>query len=279
MSEALPLPGRRRNPIAPDAVVGMAIFIIAEVMFFSALVSSHTIVRAGAGDVWPPLGQPRLPVAETAVNTGALILSGVALFLASRDFAREPRSATRALLATLLLGLFFLVFQGAEWVALLGEGLTLSSSNHGSFFYLIVGTHALHVLAALAVLLVAFLRLRRGNLAPAFFKAARMFLVLCSCPLADSLLASLFVKLWGWALLALLLTESQSAMACPVCFSAKNDASRVAFLNTTVFMSILPLLMLAVALGWAVRRLREQDRGEAGQADNAQIKPVESETA
>ena len=40
------------------------------------------------------------------------------------------------------LGAFFVLFQGYEWVMMIGQGLTLTSSNHGSFFYLIVGLHA-----------------------------------------------------------------------------------------------------------------------------------------
>ena len=38
---------------------------------------------------------------------------------------------------------------GAEWVALIAEGLTLTTSAHGGFFYVIVGTHGLHALGAL----------------------------------------------------------------------------------------------------------------------------------
>jgi heme/copper-type cytochrome/quinol oxidase subunit 3 len=56
------------------------------------------------------------------------------------------------------------LFQGAEWVALLKEGLTLTSSTHGGFFYLIIGAHALHVIAGLSILLWAYLRALRGDL-------------------------------------------------------------------------------------------------------------------
>jgi len=44
--------------------------------------------------------------------------------------------------AALVLGAFFVVGQGLEWLALLRHGLTLTSSQLGSFFYLIVGLHA-----------------------------------------------------------------------------------------------------------------------------------------
>ena len=69
----------------PNSVLAMIIFVVAEIMFFAALMSAHTIARATVmGGVWPPAGQPRLPVERTAFNTAILLLSGVLLFVSSR---------------------------------------------------------------------------------------------------------------------------------------------------------------------------------------------------
>ena len=73
------------------------------------------------------------------------------------------------------LGAFFVLFQGWEWVQLLGEGLTLQSSSLGSFFYLIVGMHALHAVAALLVLFWVASRLRQGFLASSQLATAEVF--------------------------------------------------------------------------------------------------------
>ena len=73
------------------------------------------------------------------------------------------------------LGAFFVVFQGVEWVQLIGEGLTLTSSSLGSFFYLIVGLHALHAVIALGLLGVTWARLRRGWLASSQLATAEIF--------------------------------------------------------------------------------------------------------
>src|SRR5690606_7218391 len=126
--------------------------------------------------VWPPPGQPRLPVEETLVNTAALLLSGVLLLLAHRQFRRGLRfKAKLPLLLAILLGTFFVVFQGVEWVSLIGEGLTLTSSTHGGFFYLIVGSHGLHALAALIALYFVYRSLRTGKLSPGLFGGAAVF--------------------------------------------------------------------------------------------------------
>jgi cytochrome c oxidase subunit 3 len=156
--------GERRAPAVPSGVLGMLIFVVAEAMLFAGLVSAFTIIRASAV-VWPPRDQPRLPVEETALNTAALLASGLLLFLAQRALRNDRARAARLLLISLLLGSFFVIFQGAEWVRLIEQGLTLTSSSLGSFFYLIIGLHALHAVAAIALLAHAWLGLRRGWLA------------------------------------------------------------------------------------------------------------------
>jgi heme/copper-type cytochrome/quinol oxidase subunit 3 len=160
----LKMPAARRRQIAANSVIGMMIFVITEVMFFSGLISAHSIVRTTALGAWPPPGQPRLPIEETLVNTLALIASGVLLYRAHRAYASDLRVARRSLLIAMLLGAFFVLFQGAEWAALLHEGLTLTTSTHSGFFYLIIGAHALHAVAGLVALVWAYRQLVRGNL-------------------------------------------------------------------------------------------------------------------
>jgi heme/copper-type cytochrome/quinol oxidase subunit 3 len=149
-----------RRAVVPSAVLGMLIFVVTEVMFFAGLISAFTIVKSNALMPWPPPGQPRLPIEATALNTLALVLSGFAVFAAWRAFTRSDRRAGPLLLAGVTLGALFVTLQGMEWVALLSEGLTLTTSAHASFFYLIVGAHALHVVGALAVVVRAYVRLR-----------------------------------------------------------------------------------------------------------------------
>ena len=78
------------------------------------------------------------------------------------------------LLATVLLGSFFVCFQGVEWVRLIGEGLTMTSSALGSFFYLIVGLHALHAVVAIGLLVYVYVRLRQGWLSAGSLASAEV---------------------------------------------------------------------------------------------------------
>ncbi len=165
----------RRAQLVSNAVLGMLIFVIVEAMLFAGLISAFMIVKTASLGAWPPPGQARLPVEETAVNTVALLISGFLLYLAHRAFRRAPERARLPLLISILLGASFVIFQGVEWAALIREGLTLTSSTHSSFFYLIVGMHALHAVAALIALAYAWLLLRKAHLAPATFHATQIF--------------------------------------------------------------------------------------------------------
>jgi cytochrome c oxidase subunit 3 len=164
----------RPPPILPSPVLGVLIFVIAEMMMFAGLMSAFSIVKAGALG-WPPPGQPRLPVEATAFNTAVLLASGVVLFFANRAYARNRGLAKRLLLTSIALGAFFVALQGFEWVSLIRQGLTLTSSNHGSFFYLIIGMHGVHAIAGLMVLGSAGLKFSKNLLAPSSFAATQVF--------------------------------------------------------------------------------------------------------
>ena len=202
---------------------------------------------------------------ETAINTAALLLSGVLLAVARRNFGRDPGRARKALLGSILLGAFFVVFQGAEWVALIGQGLTLTSSSLGSFFYLIIGMHALHAIVALGVLIYTWQRLRRGWLASSQPGRGRGVLVLRGWPVADSLpggvpvrsVAKTATALPAALLGAALLWAPQASRACAVCMSGTEDATRLAFILTTALLTFLPLGIVGGLVWWLRRRARE----------------------
>lgn len=168
-----PTPGGEREVI-PNGMFGMTLFVVAEGMLFAGLISAFEIMHSAAM-VWPPPDQPRLPVEATAFNTLVLLASGCFLYQAHRAFHRGDRgNMSRPMMLSLGLGVFFVLFQGFEWVQLLGEGLTLSSSSLGSFFYLMIGIHALHAVGAIGLLGYATARLRSGWLTPSLFGAAEV---------------------------------------------------------------------------------------------------------
>lgn len=144
-------------------VLAVMALIGAEVMFFGGLISAFYILRAGSFS-WPPIGQPRLPIAVTGINTLILFGSAVTMRLGVRAAKRKRRVAvTRWLLATLILGSIFLAIQGSEWIRLIQYRLTVKSSLYGALFYTIVGAHAVHVAGAIGALLFVTCSASRGR--------------------------------------------------------------------------------------------------------------------
>jgi len=166
----------KKKPLVSSSVLGMALFVFVELMLFMGMVSSYLIVRTNAvGGEWPPPDQPTLPIMQTAFNSIALLLSGFLLYRAHRMFRKDAKVPTQLLAWTFGLGAYFVAAQGMEWVALIRQGLTLQSSSHGSFFYLIIGTHGLHAVAALVFLGMTWWGAKKDRFNASLFYASEVF--------------------------------------------------------------------------------------------------------
>jgi high-affinity Fe2+/Pb2+ permease len=67
-------------------------------------------------------------------------------------------------------------------------------------------------------------------------------------------------RAWVLSAIGLVLATPALALACPVCFSAKNEGARIAFLATTVFLTALPLLLIGGVITWLARRAAQADQ-------------------
>lgn len=151
------------RPALGNARLAMLMFLGVEAVFFAGFIVGFLVLRLGA-PVWPPPGQPRLPVEVTGVNTAILLASGYTMLRALQAVRRGDQAGLAAGLGwSALLGATFLAVQGYEWARLLSFGLTLSSGVYGATFYTLIGLHGVHVLGALVWLLATLARARRGR--------------------------------------------------------------------------------------------------------------------
>jgi heme/copper-type cytochrome/quinol oxidase subunit 3 len=143
--------------IVSNQVLGVSLLVSTEVMFFTGLISAFLVTKSQQLN-WPPGFQQRFPVGLSLVNMVILLLSGITMFLA----IKSAKKNIKLMLSTLAMGLFFVIFQGIEWLRLLEFGLHSSTNIYGSFFYLIIGAHGLHVLGGLiALMLFLFMDIKK----------------------------------------------------------------------------------------------------------------------
>ncbi len=179
---------------------GMVWFIFSEVMFFAAFfgalfyarhlsvpwlgglgakVSTHTLLWDHFQAVWPLLKNPdpaqfvgpkeAMPAfGIPAINTLILLTSGATVTFAHLALKNNQRhKLLLGLLATILLGIFFLTLQAYEYHHAYSEmGLKLTSGIYGTTFFMLTGFHGAHVTIGTIMLTVILLRCLRGHFTP-----------------------------------------------------------------------------------------------------------------
>jgi heme/copper-type cytochrome/quinol oxidase subunit 3 len=142
------LPGTNQVLRLEKNVLGVALFITSESVFFISLIIAFVVYRgrSEAGD---------LDVARTAIFTVALLASSGTAMLAERAFKRGALGGGRLWLGiTVLLGIAFLCNQALEYWGLLRQAITPQTNLWATTFFTLTGFHGLHVFVGLIVLCI-----------------------------------------------------------------------------------------------------------------------------
>jgi len=134
--------------------LGMWLFIVSEIFFFSAIIGNSLALRARA-EYWPSPGvDSPLNIPLTAVNTFMLIASSFTMVQALKGIERgNLRNFRLALLATLILGATFVSIQVYEYNKLFffehltpwKNSVAPQLATFGTTFYMQTGFHGAHV--------------------------------------------------------------------------------------------------------------------------------------
>lgn len=153
--------------------VGMLLCIISVSTLFICLTAVY-VMRQSMGRYdpgrkefisdWRPL---HLPYSQLWTNTALLLLSSITLEFARRRMNRESEFYVLGIQAprmkrdlpwlgiTLLLAFGFLAGQTMVWSSLRSQGLFVRSNPSSSFFFVLTGTHAVHLAGGIIALLFA----------------------------------------------------------------------------------------------------------------------------
>jgi cytochrome c oxidase subunit III len=156
--------------------LGLILALSSVVMLFVSFTTAYVVRKAGV--VWDPGRNDYisnwmpliLPIRLLLLNTFILILSSFTIEVARRRAAEDVALAPIAdipgirvdenhslpwLWVTILLGVGFLAGQGYAWYLMERVNLTLASNPRSSFFFILTGVHAVHLMGGIVALLYA----------------------------------------------------------------------------------------------------------------------------
>lgn len=169
------------------ATLGMWAFLATEVMFFGGALLAYAVYRhayyagfeaASKLESWQ-IG---------AMNTGVLLCSSLTMALAVHAAQiGHRRNIVRFLLATVILGVIFIVVKGFEYAHLFQHQLVPVAGQFDpehksipielagpariffSFYFGLTGLHALHMVIGIAIILVIAWQAYRGKFSPEYY--------------------------------------------------------------------------------------------------------------
>jgi cytochrome c oxidase subunit 3 len=141
------------------------LFIIADAATFAACLVAYGFLRNGTPH-WP---RPFHSITNVAIMTFILLTSSLTMLLGVRaGKAGDKAGAFRWTMITAMGGIVFASLHMREWIALMGEGMTLfhnpwGTGLFGASFFSITGLHLLHVTGGVIALLAVGIRYKGGR--------------------------------------------------------------------------------------------------------------------
>lgn len=157
--------------------IGMALFILSEVVFFAAFFwsffNASTLPKLPIADevwkiaagTWPPSGiVPFDPMHLPFLNTLILLLSGTTVAWAHHAILnKNQKEAVTALWYTVILGISFTILQAYEYTH---AAFGFKDGVYASNFYMATGFHGFHVIVGTLFLAVCLARATKNQFTP-----------------------------------------------------------------------------------------------------------------
>lgn len=143
-------------------VLGFWIFVVTDCILFGTLFATYAVLMHNYAGGPTPKELFQMPgvIAETFILLTSSFTSGLAVLAMNKG---NVKKLIGWLVVTALLGLGFIALEVTEFVHMVHEGATISTSAFLSAFYTLVGTHGLHVSVGLFWMVAIMIQLaRRG---------------------------------------------------------------------------------------------------------------------
>ncbi|WP_020006544.1 cytochrome aa3 quinol oxidase subunit III [Salinicoccus albus] len=145
------------------SIVGFWIFVAAEVALFATLFATYAVLfgRTADSPEAMELFQPGIALTMTFILLTSSFTCGLAIHSMREG---SLKGLMIFLFITLALGLTFLGFEIYEFVHYASEGATLQSSAYWSGFFILTGTHGVHVTLGIGWMIAILIQLKQRGL-------------------------------------------------------------------------------------------------------------------
>jgi cytochrome o ubiquinol oxidase subunit III len=157
MAESIATNEMKHEAEANDRVMfGFWVYLMTDLLMFAVLFAVYAVLHGnteggpGGGELF---GLP-LALAETLILLTSSFTCGIGMIAARKG---DKNQVLAWFGVTFLLGVAFLSLELSEFAELIGEGHTLSSNAFLSSFFVLVGTHGVHIISGLFWMLVTLL--------------------------------------------------------------------------------------------------------------------------
>lgn len=154
-----------RTEEGQKTIMGFWVFLGAEVILFGTLFATYAVLFGRTADA--PLPSELFEPGKALIMTFLLLTSSFTCGVAIHNMRQGSKKGLLGwLIVTLALGLTFLGFEISEFMHYAHEGATLQSSAYWSAFFVLAGTHGLHVTFGIGWAILLLIQLARKGLTP-----------------------------------------------------------------------------------------------------------------
>jgi cytochrome c oxidase subunit 3 len=160
--------------------LGMWVFLVTEIMFFGGLFTGYTVYRSAYPAAFAAASR-QLDILIGTVNTAVLIASSLTMaFAVHASQTGRRKTLLSSLLATMALGTAFLGLKAVEYAHKFAHHLVPGPSFafrgldpahvqlFFSFYFVMTGMHALHMVIGLGLMTYLFVTARKGRYTPEY---------------------------------------------------------------------------------------------------------------
>ncbi len=134
--------------------------LLVVLMTFGGLISAYIVVATNGVMEWKPFSLPY----QVWISTVIILASSFTYSMAQKAInADKTDNSKKWLVATTILGAFFISSQILVWFELVRRGYYMQSNPYIGFFYMMTALHAAHVIGGIIALGYVILRIWNGN--------------------------------------------------------------------------------------------------------------------